>query len=155
MRGSRKLRLAPLWPALAGLVVMAASLAWLLPPLFERSVGEQLMDSLRLVEEVVADELPASAPDGDPDGATDGDPARPRRELQSLVTGLAEDTSLRVTVISPRGVVLADSDRSWEQMLAMEAASGRSIPYAITDRRPGDAAISVADPIPAQLLPVQ
>ncbi len=28
----------------------------------------------------------------------------------------------------------------------MEAASGRSIPYVITDRRPGDAAISVADP---------
>jgi len=28
----------------------------------------------------------------------------------------------------------------------MEAASNRSIPYAITERRPGDAAISVADP---------
>ena len=33
-----------------------------------------------------------------------------------------------------------------EVVQAMEAASGRSIPYAITDRRPGDAAISVADP---------
>ena len=29
---------------------------------------------------------------------------------------------------------------------AMEAASNRSIPYVITERRPGDAAISVADP---------
>tara|TARA_B100000674_G_scaffold483657_1_gene487900 strand:+ start:1834 stop:2148 length:315 start_codon:yes stop_codon:yes gene_type:complete len=29
---------------------------------------------------------------------------------------------------------------------AMEAASNRSIPSAITERRPGDAAISVADP---------
>ena len=29
---------------------------------------------------------------------------------------------------------------------AMEVASNRSIPYAITERRPGDAAISVADP---------
>ena len=28
----------------------------------------------------------------------------------------------------------------------MEATSGRSIPYAITGRWPGDAAISVADP---------
>ena len=28
----------------------------------------------------------------------------------------------------------------------MEAASNRSIPYVITERRPGDAAISVADP---------
>lgn len=28
----------------------------------------------------------------------------------------------------------------------MEAASGRGIPYAITERPPGDAAISVADP---------
>ncbi len=33
-----------------------------------------------------------------------------------------------------------------EMVQAMEAASGCSIPYAITDRRPGDAAISVADP---------
>lgn len=32
-----------------------------------------------------------------------------------------------------------------EVVQAMEAASGRSIPYGITDRRPGDAAISVAD----------
>lgn len=33
-----------------------------------------------------------------------------------------------------------------EVVQAMEAASGRSIPCAITDRRPGDAAMSVADP---------
>ena len=33
-----------------------------------------------------------------------------------------------------------------EVVQAMESASGRSIPYAITGRRPGDAAISVADP---------
>jgi len=32
-----------------------------------------------------------------------------------------------------------------EVVQTMEAASGRSIPYAITERRPGDAAISVAD----------
>ena len=36
-----------------------------------------------------------------------------------------------------------------EVVQAMEAASGRSIPYTITDRRPGDAAISVADPTKA------
>ena len=36
-----------------------------------------------------------------------------------------------------------------EVMQAMEAASSSSIPYAITDRRPGDAAISVADPTKA------
>ena len=33
-----------------------------------------------------------------------------------------------------------------EVVQAMEATSGRSIPYAITDRRPSDAAISLADP---------
>ena len=33
-----------------------------------------------------------------------------------------------------------------EVVQAMEAASGRSIPYTVTERRPGDAAISVADP---------
>ena len=32
-----------------------------------------------------------------------------------------------------------------EVVQAMEAASGRAIPYATNDRRPGDAAISVAD----------
>ena len=36
-----------------------------------------------------------------------------------------------------------------EVVQAMEAASGRSIPYTITDRRPGDAAISGADPTKA------
>ena len=36
-----------------------------------------------------------------------------------------------------------------EVVQAMEAASNRAIPYAITDRRPGDAAISVADPTKA------
>ena len=39
-----------------------------------------------------------------------------------------------------------------EVVQAMEAASGHSIPYAITDRRPGDAAISVADPTKARSL---
>ena len=37
-----------------------------------------------------------------------------------------------------------------EVLHAMEAASGRSIPYAITDSRPGDAAIS--DDVPIKLL---
>ena len=36
-----------------------------------------------------------------------------------------------------------------EVVQAMEAASCRSIPYAITNRRPGDTAISVADPTKA------
>ncbi len=153
MRGSRKLRLAPLWPALAGLVVMAASLIWLLPPLFERTVGEQLLDSVRLVEEVVAAELPTAAGDG-------GRPEAPP-ELQRLVTSLARDTSLRVTVISPQGRVLADSDRSWQQVLAMDdhnrrpevveahrhgtgratresTTTGRRYVYAATEFRPAD-----------------
>ena len=33
-----------------------------------------------------------------------------------------------------------------EVLQVMEAASSRSIPYAITDRLPGDAAIRIADP---------
>ena len=33
-----------------------------------------------------------------------------------------------------------------EVVSAFEAASGRSVPYTIVDRRPGDAAITVADP---------
>ena len=55
----------------------------------------------------------------------------------------------------PGGVIGSESELSSYGALfptvldiekAMEAASNRSIPYAITERRPGDAAISVADP---------
>ncbi len=39
-----------------------------------------------------------------------------------------------------------------ELVAALEAASGRSVPYAIVDRRPGDAATTVADPALAATL---
>ena len=44
---------------------------------------------------------------------------------------------------------LAEGHSVLEVVQATEDASDRSIPYAITDRRPGDAAISVADPTKA------
>ena len=108
MKGSRKLRLAPLWPALAALAVMAMALVFLLPPLFERSVSDQLLDALRLVERAVAPAL-----------------GEPPRELQARVTRLAADTSLRITVLADDGRVLADSDRTWDEVQRMENHSGR------------------------------
>jgi two-component system, OmpR family, phosphate regulon sensor histidine kinase PhoR len=113
VRSSRKLRLAPLWPALAAVAVMALTLVVFLPPLFERSVGDQIDDSLRLVERAVAPAL--EAPPGDR-----------QRALQERVTRLASGTSLRITVIAPDGRVLADSDRTWNEMRAMENHAGRT-----------------------------
>jgi two-component system phosphate regulon sensor histidine kinase PhoR len=112
VRGSRKLRLAPLWPALAAVAVMALTLVVFLPPLFERSVGDQVDDALRLVERAVAPAL-------------DAPPDVRQRALQDRVTRLASGTSLRITVIAPDGRVLADSDRTWSEMRAMENHAGR------------------------------
>ena len=38
-----------------------------------------------------------------------------------------------------------------EMIRAFEAASGKEIPFVITDRRPGDIAASLADPVPCKL----
>lgn len=130
VRGSRKLRLAPLWPALAALAVMAATLAWALPPLFERSGGEALLDASRLVNQALAEDLAAvaDAPPGDRGSAAG-------RRLQDHVTRLSSGTSLRLTVIAEDGTVRADSDRSWEQVLAME--NHRHRPEVAAARREG------------------
>jgi len=108
MRTFRKLRLAPLWPALAALVVTAVALSVLLPPLFERSVGDQLLDELQLVERAV--------------GSHGGDEPR---ALQGRITDLAAGTSLRITFIRLDGKVLADSDQTWSEVGVMGDHSNR------------------------------
>ncbi len=108
VRGSRKLRLAPLWPALAGLLVLTATLAGLLPPLFRGTAGQQLLDTLQIVDRSVAPWL-------------DGPPER----LQQRVAELAAGASLRITVIRRDGRVLADSDRTWAEVGRMENHAGR------------------------------
>jgi two-component system, OmpR family, phosphate regulon sensor histidine kinase PhoR len=107
-RSSRKLRLAPLWPALAAVVVMTAAVAWQLPPLLRATAGNQLLDTLRLVHRALA-------------LAVEGDPATLQRRTSQLAAG----TTLRVTVIGADGRVLADSDRTAAEVARMESHAER------------------------------
>jgi two-component system phosphate regulon sensor histidine kinase PhoR len=107
-RISFKLRLAPLWPALAAVALAGALLAALLPPLFERSAAGQLLDGVAVLQPAVAARL-------------DG----PRGELQRWLAELAAGSNLRVTVIRADGVVIGDSDRTPAEVERMENHAGR------------------------------
>jgi two-component system phosphate regulon sensor histidine kinase PhoR len=103
-----KLRLAPLWPALAAVLTATASLWLLLPSLLERSSEVQLLDTLRLVTPIVA-EARESRPAGTPDA-----------ELQGWVRRISAQEGLRLTVMRSDGTVIADGARTAEQLAAME-----------------------------------
>jgi len=103
-----KLRLAPLWPALAALLAAAALLWVLLPGLLEKSAAVQLEDTLDLLGPVVLARIESGGPD-----------------LQGWVRALAapdansvagadepEARGLRLTLIAADGTVLADSART-------------------------------------------
>jgi two-component system phosphate regulon sensor histidine kinase PhoR len=107
----RKLRLAPLWPALAAVLTATGFLWYLLPGLLERSASVQLLDTLRILGPVVAD------------AGGRGD-----AELQTWVRALAPDSGergLRITLVRSDGTVLADSSRNAEQLPAMENHADR------------------------------
>jgi two-component system phosphate regulon sensor histidine kinase PhoR len=104
----RKLRLAPLWTALAALLTAAGFLWTLLPGLFEQSSGAQLLDTLRVFTPLVREKV-------------DG----PQPELQRWVRELAGDDGLRITVVAANGTVLADSTRTPRQLAAMDNHRGR------------------------------
>jgi two-component system phosphate regulon sensor histidine kinase PhoR len=102
-----KLRLAPLWPALAAVLTATASLWLLLPNLLERSAGVQLLDTLRLLTPVVAD-------------ARERRPGASEADLQSWVRAISSDGGLRLTVMRSDGTVIADGARTADQLSAME-----------------------------------
>ena len=104
----RKLRLAPLWTALAAVLTAAGFLWTLLPGLFEQSSAAQLLDTLRVFTPLVREKID-----------------RPPPELQRWVRQLAGDDGLRITVVSAGGAVLADSTRTPEQLAAMDNHRGR------------------------------
>src|SRR5690349_2117489 len=88
----RKLRLAPLWPALAA-VLTATPLLWvLLPGLFEQTATVQLDDTLHILTPIVREREEASD-----------------TGLQEWLRRLAADSDLRITLIAKDGTVLADS----------------------------------------------
>ncbi|HUF77896.1 MAG TPA: histidine kinase dimerization/phospho-acceptor domain-containing protein, partial [Thermoanaerobaculia bacterium] len=111
MAGGRslpKLELASVWPALAA-ILLATVLLW--SPIqrqLERSAARQLGESLKLLTPVLAARVA-----GEPD------------ELQARVTELAAGSSLRVTLVSGDGTILADTARTAAQVPAMENHAGR------------------------------
>jgi two-component system, OmpR family, phosphate regulon sensor histidine kinase PhoR len=89
-----KLRLAPVWPALAAVLTGTLLLALLLPGLFERSASLQLLDTLQVLTTVVAERLDTPERGGD---------------VQGWLRRIAGGSDLRLTLITGDGTVLADS----------------------------------------------
>ena len=98
-----KLRLAPLWPALAAVLTASALLWVLLPGLFQRSASTQLLDTLRMLSPIVAERA-----------------VQPGADLQRWLHEIGDDSGLRVTLIRGDGSVIADSARTDRQVGAME-----------------------------------
>ena len=98
-----KLRLAPLWPALAAVATATALLASLLPALLERTASVQLFDMLDLLAPIARERL-----------------ADPKLDAETWVRRLAADSGIRVTLIHTNGVVFADSSVEPERIGAME-----------------------------------
>jgi two-component system phosphate regulon sensor histidine kinase PhoR len=108
----RKLRLAPLWPALAAVLTATVTLWILLPGLLERSASVQLLDTVRLLSPIVIQERR----DATPPVQTD---------LQAWTRSIATDSGLRMTLVRSDGVVIADSARTPEEIKGMENHAGR------------------------------
>jgi len=98
-----KLRLAPLWPALAAVATATALLASLLPKLLERTASVQLFDMLDLLAPIARERL-----------------ADPKVDPEAWVRRVAADSGIRVTLIRTDGVVFADSSVEPERIGAME-----------------------------------
>ena len=102
-----KLRLSPLWPALAAVLTASALLWFLLPGLFQRAASTQLLDTVRLLSPIVAERA-----------------VQPQPDLQHWVheigAGSGTTSGLRVTLLRGDGSVVADSARSDSQLESME-----------------------------------
>ncbi len=101
-----KLRLAPLLPMLVALLLAATLAAVLLPRAIADQAAHELQQTLRLVEP----SLPLAL----------GARAAPSAELEQAVNTLVARTDFRLTLIAEDGVVLADSERSLDQLAEME-----------------------------------
>jgi two-component system, OmpR family, phosphate regulon sensor histidine kinase PhoR len=103
-----KLRLAPLWPALAAGITATVLLWSLLPNLLERTASVQLFDMLDVLAPLARERL-----------------TRPGADPERWVQELAANSGIRVTLIRPDGVVIADSSVERERIAAMENHRGR------------------------------
>jgi two-component system phosphate regulon sensor histidine kinase PhoR len=107
-----KLRLAPLWPALAAVLTATASLWLLLPGLLERSAAVQLRDTVRLLTPIITEVRDRRA--------TPQTESRDHLDLQRWVRAISAEGGLRLTVVRSDGTVIADGARTAEQLTAME-----------------------------------
>ncbi|MEZ5331169.1 MAG: ATP-binding protein [Thermoanaerobaculia bacterium] len=98
-----QLRSAFLLPALAGAVAVVPLLWFGLQGLLEQSAVSHLARAVQPISRVLADRV-----------------EDPPERLQAFVRGLSGLGGLRVTVIAPDGKVLADSERTWAQVEAMD-----------------------------------
>ncbi len=103
---SPKLRLAPLWPAAIALLLVAGLTLLFLPAALARGAADDLAATLRLIAGAVP--LPEAGR------------ARPDPEVHRRLRLLAESTPFRITVIALDGTVVGDSERSLEQLAAMD-----------------------------------
>jgi two-component system phosphate regulon sensor histidine kinase PhoR len=102
IRRSRRLRLAPLAPAVAALAIAALLLWRLLPGLIQEASAHDLYESARLIAPQVA-----AAATGSPEA------------LQTWVEQAAGRSSLRITVIAEDGRVIAESTRKLGQLATL------------------------------------
>jgi two-component system phosphate regulon sensor histidine kinase PhoR len=98
-----KLRLAPLWPALAAVVTATVLLGSMLPSLLQRTAAVQLYDMVDLLAPIARERL-----------------SQPDLNLETWAIQLAADSGIRVTLIRRDGVVLADSSVEPDQVRAMQ-----------------------------------
>ncbi len=108
MRLTPRLRTISFLPALVALAALVPLLWIFLSGLLERSAGEHLKEVLPILSRLVAPRL-------------DGEP----RELNEWIRDLRSGSAIRVTVIREDGLVLADSSRTWQEVLAMDNHAGR------------------------------
>jgi two-component system phosphate regulon sensor histidine kinase PhoR len=115
MAGGRivpKLELASLWPALAAILLATVLLWTLIPRQVERGAAQQLGESLQVLAPVIAARLPA-------------EPGELQAPLQDQIVELAGGSTLRITLISGDGTVLADSARTRAEVAAMDNHASR------------------------------
>ena len=105
-----RLRLAPLWPALAALALAAVLASILLPRTLAEAATAQLAQETRLLMAAVPEPASFTAPD---------------LVLEARLRQLVAGTDFRITVVALDGKVLADSDRRDDELAAMDNHSTR------------------------------
>jgi two-component system phosphate regulon sensor histidine kinase PhoR len=107
---SPKLRLAPLWPATAALLVVCLAVYGLLPGV----VAEQETHNLEQTLALLLHELTPGS-----------EPARPQADLQARVVALVRGSGFRLTLVARDGTVLADSSRRLDQLPLLDDHAAR------------------------------